>query len=77
MQPLNKVKQGRYKIVKIETSCRSAHRRLMMLGVFEGDEIELIKPAPGPVILEKSGTRIGMGQGLAAGIMVEQVKEDK
>jgi len=77
MQPLNKVSTGRYKIVRIETPCRPAHRRLMMLGVFEGDEIEVIKPAPGPVILEKNGTRIGIGQGLAAGIMVEQTKEDK
>jgi Fe2+ transport system protein FeoA len=77
MYPLNRVSAGRYRIVKIATPCRSAQRRLMMLGVFEGDEIDVIKSAPGPVIFEKNGTRIGMGQGPAAGIMVEQIKEDK
>lgn len=77
MQPLIKVSPGRYKIVKITTTCRAAHRRLMILGIFEGDEIEVIKPSPGPVILEKGGTRIGIGHGLAAGIIVEKVVDEK
>ncbi|HOL22595.1 MAG TPA: FeoA family protein [bacterium] len=75
MQTLNKISPGKYKILKIETSCKSAQKRLMILGVFEGDKIEVIKPAPGPVILEKNGTRIGIGQGLAASIMVEKIED--
>ncbi|MCM8830325.1 MAG: ferrous iron transport protein A [Candidatus Omnitrophica bacterium] len=77
METLIKASPGRYKIVKIKANCPAATRRLMILGIFEGDKIELIKPAPGPVILEKNGTRIGIGQGLAAGIVVEELKEDK
>lgn len=77
MKKLTEVLPGRYKIVKIIAPCQAATRRLMILGILEGDKIEVIKPAPGPVILKKNGTRIGIGQGLAAGIVVETLKEDK
>jgi Fe2+ transport system protein FeoA len=72
MLPLTKAGTGRYKIVSINSECRGAKRRLTTLGVFTGDEIEITKPAPGPVIFKKNGSRIGVGQGMAVNIMVEE-----
>ncbi len=74
MIPLNKVRTGRYRIISINPTCPGARRRLTTLGVFTGDEIEVTKPAPGPVIFEKGGTRIGIGQGMAIHIMVDTIK---
>ena len=69
---LIKVSAGKYKIVKI--SGIGASRRLSTLGIFVGDEIEVIKSAPGPVILKKGNLRIGIGQGIAFRITVSPVK---
>lgn len=75
MIPLNKTAAGRYKIVSINPVCFGSKKRLTTLGIFTGDEIEVTKPAPGPVIFKKGGTRIGMGQGMAMHIMVEQIEK--
>lgn len=76
MGPLVKSSPGKYKIVQITTACQAAKKRLMMLGVLVGDEIELIKPSPGPVIIEKGGTRIGLGQGMASCIIVNKITKE-
>lgn len=76
MVPLNCAGCGKYIIKSINTGT-SAKRRLMTLGIFPGDEIEVIKPSPGPVIIEKGGTRIGIGYGMASRIMVEKISEVK
>ncbi len=73
MLPLTKAGTGKYRIISINSACHGAKRRLTTLGVFTGDEIEVTKPAPGPVIFKKHGSRIGMGQGMAVNIMVEEV----
>lgn len=73
MIPLNKAGAGKYRIVSISAACSGSKRRLTTLGIFTGDEIEVTKPAPGPVIFEKGGTRIGIGQGMAMNITVEKI----
>jgi len=75
MTPLNKAGTGRYKIVTINAVGFGLKRRLTALGIFAGDVIEVTKPAPGPVIFEKRGTRIGIGQGMAMHILVEKIQE--
>jgi len=77
MLPLAKVCTGKYIISKIENSCPGAKQRLTALGIFTGDEIEVTKPSPGPVIFEKGGTRIGIGHGIAMRILVEKIAETK
>jgi len=77
MLPLIKAGVGKYKIIKIDSACPGAKKRLTLLGVLTGDEIEVTKPAPGPVIFKKDGTRIGMGQGMAMDILVEKIPEQK
>jgi ferrous iron transport protein A len=75
MTPLNRAGIGRYKIVTIDAVGFGLKRRLTALGIFVGDVIEVTKPAPGPVIFEKRGTRIGIGQGMAIHIMVEKIQK--
>lgn len=77
MLPLNKAVTGKYKIISINSACHGAKRRLTTLGVFTGDEIEITKPAPGPVIFKKNGSRIGVGQGMSVNIMVEEIAGKK
>ncbi|MCX8083062.1 MAG: ferrous iron transport protein A [bacterium] len=77
MESLIKAIPGKYRIIKITTSYKVAQRRLMTLGIFEGDEIELVKSSPGPIIIEKKGTRIGIAQDLASCILVENISENK
>lgn len=77
MLSLNKAGTGKYKIVSINSACHGAKRRLTTLGVFTGDEIEITKPAPGPVIFKKNGSRIGVGQGMSVNIMVEEIAGKK
>ncbi len=77
MIPLNKAGTGKHKIISINPDCSGSRRRLTTLGVFTGDEIEVTKPAPGPVIFEKGGTRIGIGQGMAVHIIVEKIQQDE
>jgi len=43
---------------------------LSNMGVLKGDMITVIKPAPGPVIIAKGQTRIGIGPGMANRIYV-------
>ncbi len=74
MIPLNKAGTGKYRIVNVGPVGFGSKRRLTTLGIFTGDEIEVTKPAPGPVIFEKGGTRIGIGQGMAMHIMVEKIQ---
>ena len=62
--------------MSIDSACAGARKRLTTLGVFQGDEIKVVKSTPGPVIFEKQGTRIGIGQGMAMHIMVEKIEQN-
>lgn len=70
MISLSCVKAGRYIIIKIAPECLGAKKRLTALGIFVNDEIEVTKPAPGPVIFKKKEMCIGIGQGIALHIFV-------
>lgn len=72
MKRLSDVKEGKYRIVEILKYGKL--KKLYNLGVFPGDEIEVIKPAPGPVIFKKGNTKIGIGYGVAMDIIVEEIK---
>jgi len=47
--------------------------RLASLGIFPGSILKVVKTAPGPFIVEVSGSRIALGKGMAAKIEVEEV----
>ena len=73
MIPLSQVNIGRFKIVAVLTP--GVFHRLRNMGIFVGDIIEVVKPAPGPVIFKKGNIRVGIGTGMAFRIMVIPVKE--
>jgi len=70
---LSDAKEGIYKIVGFEKAGKDRIKKLYNLGVFIGDTIEVIKPGPGPVIIKKGNTRIGIGFGIATDIIVEPI----
>ncbi len=74
MKRLSEVKEGKYKIVDISHTCYGRMKKLYNLGIFIGDEIEVIKSAPGPVIFKKGNNKIGIGYGIACEIIVEEIK---
>ncbi len=69
MMPLSSVPPGKYRIAEIAGG-RNFLMRLSNMGVLKGDVITVIKPAPGPVIIAKGQTRIGIGPGMANRIYV-------
>ena len=75
MISLSNAKEGIYKIVNIEKCGKGRLKKLYNLGVLVGDIIEVIKPGPGPVIIKKGNTRIGIGSGIANDIIVEPIAE--
>lgn len=47
--------------------------RLASIGIFPGSILKIVKSAPGPLIVEVSGSRIALGKGMASKIEVEEV----
>ena len=47
--------------------------RLASIGLFPGSVLKVVKSAPGPFIIEVSGSRIALGKGMASKIVVEEV----
>jgi Fe2+ transport system protein FeoA len=56
---------------------RGFQRRVESLGIRVGKTVRKIaeQPLRGPVVLELDGCRIALGRGMAAKIIVEEVKE--
>ena len=48
-------------------------RRLYEMGIIPGSELRIVFNGPGPTVVEKNGTRIAIGKGLAMKILVEVV----
>lgn len=48
--------------------------KLEGMGLRVGDEIEIIKPAPGAIIISSGETRIGIGVGMANRIYVSRTE---
>jgi Fe2+ transport system protein FeoA len=66
---------GNYRIVKIVSP--GVVRRMSNLGIFAGDTIEVIKPSPGPVIIKKGISRVGIGHGVAHRIFVIKTENNQ
>jgi ferrous iron transport protein A len=71
--PLSLAVTGRYIILSILGGKRMA-RKLEDMGLRVGDEIEIIKPAPGAIIISSGETRIGIGVGMANRIYVSRTE---
>lgn len=71
MISLANARKGVYRIVNVRRPGKL--KKLYNLGVLIGDVIEVIKPGPGPVIIKKENTRIGIGFGIASDIFVEPI----
>jgi Fe2+ transport system protein FeoA len=69
MVPLSFAGIGEYTIKSVRGG-RGMRRRLISMGINEGDKIRIIKPAPGPIIIAKNNIRIGIGFGMAKRIFV-------
>lgn len=72
MKKLSEVEEGKYKVVEIVKPGKL--KKLCNMGIFIGDIIEVIKPAPGPIIIKKENITIGIGCGIAMDIMVEKIE---
>lgn len=62
----------RVKVVGFEGG-RGAYRRLFELGIIPGEELRVVFNNVGPIVVERAGTRIAIGRGLASRIIVEVV----
>lgn len=69
---LSDVKNGMTATVKeIESGCEM-YRRILELGIFPGTRLKILQNVPGgPVIFEKNGSKMMLGQGMAQKIRVE------
>ena len=75
MIPLNMIKNGEARIVKINGG-KIFKKRLGAIGLREDDIISVVSASFwGPVILRINGTRIGIGAGMANKIFVEPLRK--
>ncbi|MCM8772010.1 MAG: ferrous iron transport protein A [Candidatus Omnitrophica bacterium] len=72
MKRLSEVEEGKYKIVEILKPGKT--KKMFNLGILIGDEIEVKKSCPGPVIIKKGNTSVAIGYGIAKDIIVEKVE---
>ena len=72
--PLSMAGAGRYIISKIFGG-RCMIRKLEGMGLRVGDKVEIVKPAPGAIIVSFGETRIGIGIGMANRIYVSRAEK--
>lgn len=72
MKRLSEVEEGKYRIVEILKPGKM--KKMFNLGILVGDEIEVKKPCPGPVIIKKGNISVAIGYGMAMDIIVEKVE---
>lgn len=70
MWPLALCRAGEKVVVKEVTGGLGLRRRLESMGLYPGEEVEVISAQGGPVILKVKGCRVGIGRGMAHKIMV-------
>lgn len=51
-------------------------RRLYEMGIVPGSEVKVVFNSAGPTVLEKNGTRIAIGKGLAMKVIVEVLSHE-
>jgi ferrous iron transport protein A len=71
MIPLSSIEQGQtVRIVKVEAG-RGIQTRIRNLGILEGDTVQVILNARGPLIIAKQNLRLALGRGMSSKIFVE------
>ncbi|RLD98205.1 MAG: hypothetical protein DRI92_04325 [Aquificota bacterium] len=70
MWPLAFCKPGEKVVVREVAGGMGIRRRLESMGLYPGEEVEVISAQGGPVILGVKGCRLGIGRGMAYKIMV-------
>ena len=69
---LSKISKGQKGIITSIKSKKHIYKRLAVMGVFEGREINIISNSFGiPVIIDVSGRRMAIARDIADGIEVE------
>jgi Fe2+ transport system protein FeoA len=70
MFPLITCKPGERVVIKDVAGGIGVKRRLESLGLYPGEEVEVVSSNSGPVILNVKGSRVGIGCGMALKILV-------
>jgi len=71
--PLAAVPPGREVIAVAIRAGRGLTLRLMEMGILPGTRMRVLKPPPGPVVIEVRGARLALGWGVAQKILVQVV----
>ncbi len=70
MWPLALSKPGEKVVVRDIIGGMGIRRRLESMGLYPGEEVEVVLANGGPIILNVKGCRLGIGHGMAYKIMV-------
>jgi Fe2+ transport system protein FeoA len=70
MRPLALCQQGERVMVRVIAGGMGVRRRLESMGLYPGEEVEVVSAQGGPIILNVKGCRLGIGCGMAHKIMV-------
>ncbi len=70
MWPLAMCQQGERVVIKEIAGGMGIKRRLEAMGLYPGEEVEVVLANGGPVILSVKGSRVGIGRGMAFKIFV-------
>ncbi|MEA2101578.1 MAG: FeoA family protein [Thermodesulfobacteriota bacterium] len=72
MSPLSSCRSGQTVVIQSLSGGRVFRQRLIDMGFCPGEMLEVINTGGGPVIVRIKGSRIGIGRGMARGIMVKE-----
>jgi Fe2+ transport system protein FeoA len=70
MWPLGICKQGERVVIREIAGGMGIKRRLEAMGLYPGEEVEVVSANGGPIILNVKGCRVGIGRGMAFKILV-------
>jgi ferrous iron transport protein A len=62
---------ARLKVLRIAGGA-GVRNRLAVIGIYPGAVLKVLKPPPGPMIVEIGGMRVAVGKGVALKIEVEE-----
>ncbi len=71
MKSLLNLAEGEVAIIRGIHGGAGIKNRLASIGIYPGASVKIVKKAPGPCIIEVSGTRLAIGRGMASKILVE------
>jgi len=67
---LDEAAEGSHLIISAIEGGRTMRRRLAEVGIFEGEEIEIVRRGMGPLIVRAAGAKMAIGRGQASKIEV-------